>query len=144
MKKLYSIFVLFFLIISCGGGSSSDSVDVNASETDDVTDFSGSYSYVDDDCSGIFVDAGFTVSQSGTSVTVTTATGDQYSGMVGIVDDQYAFEVEDTACVFGFVRNTSDIDILSDGAPTVSFEIGDLVAICEDASSDGLCAIAYE
>ncbi len=135
MKHLISVLCLIILI-GCGGGS-------GGSSSGSLTDFSGLYTYSDDDCVGLTFAPTFTISQDANdSLTLALSTGDSFTGSAYSVDGTDGFEVNGIDCVFAYI-DQSDLDTVSPTFPTVDMSLGDMGLLCLDNSSGGSCLATY-
>lgn len=132
-----------------GDGSEDGVSDTPATVSDTAVngDFSGEYSYRDDNCIGdVQVLSSFTVVQDGDTVSViaqadagSVMEGDVFSGYTYLADSgvYYAF-IPDLDCSGGWVGDPSLLNSVG-----VEAEVNDGLVACSDESGDGLCAIVY-
>lgn len=136
MKKVVLLFLMVFAI-NCGGGSGSGSSGVS-------TDFSGLYTYRDDDCEGVSAVNSFTVTHntSTEAISLQFNTGDTFTGSAYVSDGADGFEVDGIACLFTFISNADDGAVV-ESISSVNYAIGDLGLLCDDFSDDGICVAIY-
>lgn len=150
MRKF--IIGVVLLLAACGGGGSGGGGAGSASNpladavpaTSLATNFTGNYTYKDDDCTGRFPIEEFSINQTGITATGTNLADGKKYALSGVhMDGQDGLYSTELDCVIFFIRDASDLNDSKIYSPSVSASIGDLESICSDNSEDELCVLTY-
>ena len=130
--------------IHCGGS--------NNNQSQNIDNFSGEYSLINHNCSVILPPNGIRVTQSGTSVTLIIlqapfgsflTEGDRFEGTLSFENDVWVADLEDTTgCAAVKINDERDISVARQEY-NVSTSFDDLLALCQDLSLDGQCALVF-